>query len=69
MDAELVQKIFNLTITNAIPMEVTMIMYLLKIFHSAKIWSVIHRAKESVIKNLSKISQKTSFFAQFRQFF
>ena len=43
MDGESIQKTFNFTTTNAILMKLTTDVYLNKVFHLAKSWSVTHK--------------------------
>ena len=63
MDTESIQKtlkILNFTTTYAIPMKLTIDIYLNKVFHLAKSWDVSHR----VYKDVNK--KTLNFLAQFR---
>ena len=48
MDPESIQKTFNFTTTNAIPMKLTTDMYLNKVFHLPKSWGATHKAQEFI---------------------
>ena len=71
MDAESMQEtlnIFNFITAHAILMKLTTDIYLNKVFHLAKSWSVIHRVQEGVNKKNHKMSQQISYLATFRPF-
>ena len=54
-------KLHNLTITNAIPMKLTRILYLHENFYLPKNWGVTQMAKEGVVQKLLKTNHKMRF--------
>ena len=59
---------FYFITTYVILMKLTTDIYLNKVFHLAKSWSVIHRVQEGVNKKNHKMSQQISYLATFRPF-
>ena len=54
-------KLYNLTTTNAIPMQLTRIVYLHEAFHLTQNWGVTHREKEGRVQKLLNPNHKMRF--------
>ena len=54
MDAESIQKTFNVTTTNSILIKLATDIYFNKVFHLPKSWGITHKVQDGI----NKISQK-----------